>query len=356
MTRDDRRGRGRLLARRRGVRARRVLAGQVELATRGDRRQPRRPLAARQAGQRRRRRRVHRGLLQLAAASRRWSGSSAQSGARAIAAELMGADDRAAVPRPRARQGARHPPAHAVAPGPAVLQRRRPPERSACGSPSTRSPRVDARVRRRLAPSGPWYMPRSFLDDQAKWFPDGTLAELPDDRRRPRALPRPRLGARAGRRRVLPHAHAARRRRRRRPEPPAGAVGALPRRRHGARAAAVDDVAAVPGPRRRAPRRRADGPPAVPGPVAATRTRRCHDRPRRSHGRPPGAARAAREVDRPTSSRAPEIAAADRRPHRHDARTPTAPASPPTRSASRVRIATIEVTTTRATRTSRRSR
>ena len=26
---------------------------------------------------------------------------------------------------------------------------------------------------------GPWYMPRSFLDGQAKWFPDGTLAELP---------------------------------------------------------------------------------------------------------------------------------------------------------------------------------
>ena len=27
---------------------------------------------------------------------------------------------------------------------------------------------------------GPWYMPRTFLDDQAKWFPDGALAELPD--------------------------------------------------------------------------------------------------------------------------------------------------------------------------------
>ncbi len=27
---------------------------------------------------------------------------------------------------------------------------------------------------------GPWYMPRSFLDDQAKWFPDGSLAEIPD--------------------------------------------------------------------------------------------------------------------------------------------------------------------------------
>ncbi len=27
---------------------------------------------------------------------------------------------------------------------------------------------------------GPWYMPRTFLDEEAKWFPDGSLAELPD--------------------------------------------------------------------------------------------------------------------------------------------------------------------------------
>ncbi len=27
---------------------------------------------------------------------------------------------------------------------------------------------------------GPWYMPRTFLADQAQWFPDGSLAELPD--------------------------------------------------------------------------------------------------------------------------------------------------------------------------------
>ena len=26
---------------------------------------------------------------------------------------------------------------------------------------------------------GPWRMPRSFLDNQAKWFPDGSLTELP---------------------------------------------------------------------------------------------------------------------------------------------------------------------------------
>lgn len=27
---------------------------------------------------------------------------------------------------------------------------------------------------------GPWLMPRTFLDGQSKWFPDGSLAELPD--------------------------------------------------------------------------------------------------------------------------------------------------------------------------------
>jgi ectoine hydroxylase-related dioxygenase (phytanoyl-CoA dioxygenase family) len=27
---------------------------------------------------------------------------------------------------------------------------------------------------------GEWFMPRSFLDDQARWFPEGTLTELPD--------------------------------------------------------------------------------------------------------------------------------------------------------------------------------
>ncbi len=32
---------------------------------------------------------------------------------------------------------------------------------------------------------GQWYLPRSFRDDQAKWFPDGALAELPDIDGRP---------------------------------------------------------------------------------------------------------------------------------------------------------------------------
>jgi len=28
--------------------------------------------------------------------------------------------------------------------------------------------------------NGPWLMPRSFMDHQAKWFPEGSLADLPD--------------------------------------------------------------------------------------------------------------------------------------------------------------------------------
>lgn len=38
---------------------------------------------------------------------------------------------------------------------------------------------------------GPWLMPRSFMDAQAKWFPEGSLADLPDiesDRSRLRIL------------------------------------------------------------------------------------------------------------------------------------------------------------------------
>jgi len=27
---------------------------------------------------------------------------------------------------------------------------------------------------------GPWLMPRSFMDDEARWFPEGSLADLPD--------------------------------------------------------------------------------------------------------------------------------------------------------------------------------
>jgi ectoine hydroxylase-related dioxygenase (phytanoyl-CoA dioxygenase family) len=36
---------------------------------------------------------------------------------------------------------------------------------------------------------GPWLMPRSFMDAQAKWFPEGMLAELPDVEARRASLP-----------------------------------------------------------------------------------------------------------------------------------------------------------------------
>ncbi len=45
---------------------------------------------------------------------------------------------------------------------------------------------------------GPWYMPRSFLDEQAKWFEEGTLAELPDLAADPEKYPVLRWGLEPG--------------------------------------------------------------------------------------------------------------------------------------------------------------
>ncbi len=36
---------------------------------------------------------------------------------------------------------------------------------------------------------GPWLMPRTFLDAEAQWFPEGSLAELPDIEAAPHAHP-----------------------------------------------------------------------------------------------------------------------------------------------------------------------
>jgi ectoine hydroxylase-related dioxygenase (phytanoyl-CoA dioxygenase family) len=36
---------------------------------------------------------------------------------------------------------------------------------------------------------GPWFMPRTFLDGRAKWFPEGSLAELPDVEADPERYP-----------------------------------------------------------------------------------------------------------------------------------------------------------------------
>ncbi len=56
---------------------------------------------------------------------------------------------------------------------------------------------------------GPWLMPRSFMDQQAKWFPEGSLADLPDIEVRAQRARHHRLGDRARRRGLLPHAGAA---------------------------------------------------------------------------------------------------------------------------------------------------
>ena len=36
---------------------------------------------------------------------------------------------------------------------------------------------------------GPWFMPRTFLDEQARWFPEGSLAEMPDFSTNPERWP-----------------------------------------------------------------------------------------------------------------------------------------------------------------------
>jgi hypothetical protein len=56
---------------------------------------------------------------------------------------------------------------------------------------------------------GPWLMPRSFMDHQAKWFPEGSLQDLPDIEARASSSHH-RLGGGAGRRDRLPHAQPAR--------------------------------------------------------------------------------------------------------------------------------------------------
>ena len=116
---------------------------------------------------------------------------------------------------------------------------------------------------------GPWYMPRSFLDGQAKWFPDGSLEELPDieggpDRFRVIGWELEPGDAVFFHMLTLHGAGGVGRRAASRP------VGALPRRRHGARTATVDHVAAISRSGGRVARRRADGPSVVPGAVERT--------------------------------------------------------------------------------------
>ena len=73
------------------------------------------------------------------------------------------------LPRPRAGQGAGHPPAHPVAPGSAVLQRRRPPQREPVVAGRPR------RSRRRRSASSPAHtpVPGTCLAPSSTTRPDG---------------------------------------------------------------------------------------------------------------------------------------------------------------------------------------
>ena len=234
----------------------------------GDRAQPRRAERARTRREPARRSGpVLRGLLQLAAAAR----------ARACRDGLARRCDRrradggrrgAVLPRSRAREGAGHDAADAVAPGPAVLQRRRDADVLGLAPGRSGLARGDARVRRRLAPR-PVADAAHVHGQRGEVVPGGRARGSAGHRERPLRLRDHRLGARAGRRRVLQHADAALRGRGRGPAPPPRAVAALSRRRRHARSAPVEDVARLPGARRRARGGGADGSSAVPGRVGA---------------------------------------------------------------------------------------
>ena len=116
---------------------------------------------------------------------------------------------------------------------------------------------------------GEWFMPRTFLDDEAKWFPDGTLAELPDIDGRPGRLPRSSAGSSS---RAMPCSSTCSR-----CTPPAASPGPHRRRVLSVRFLG-DDITHAPRPwttsppfpglEDELPAGGADGPPAVPGPLA----------------------------------------------------------------------------------------
>ena len=111
---------------------------------------------------------------------------------------------------------------------------------------------------------GPWLMPRTFLKKEARWFPEGSLAELPDIDADPAAFDIRRFELRPGDAIFFdfltvhgapgfPHPG-------RRTDP----VAALPVRGRPARPARLAHLAALRRPGRRAAGGRRHGPPAVP--------------------------------------------------------------------------------------------
>ena len=107
-----------------------------------------------------------------------------ESGVAAIAAELMGATtvrlyhDHVLVKEPGTRQRT---PWHQDQPYYNVEGR----QNASMWLPVDPVPRASTLEFVAGSHRGEWYMPRSFLDDQAKWFPAGSLTELPDIDGRP---------------------------------------------------------------------------------------------------------------------------------------------------------------------------
>ena len=132
---------------------------------------------------------------------------------------------RAPVPRPHADQGARHPPKDALAPGPALLQHRRPPERELLDPGRSRAAPLHAGIRRRLAP-GPVADAAQLHGPPGQMGPRRQPGRPARHRRRARTVRHPRLGGGARRRHRLSHAQPARVRRRRRRHAPPGVLGA----------------------------------------------------------------------------------------------------------------------------------
>ena len=133
-----------------------------------------------------------------------------------------------------------------LAPGPALLQRRRAHELQHVDAGGSGRARGHAGVRGGLAPGAladAAHLPGQPGQVVSGRQPGGSARH----RGRPLALAHPGLGAGAGRRRVLPHADAARVRRRGRRPTPARVLGALPGRGHAACAARLADLAGVSG-------------------------------------------------------------------------------------------------------------
>ena len=120
-----------------------------------------------------------RGLLQLGA-DRRVRGGDPRRRARAGRRRAHGQRRRAALPRPPAGQGGRQHRAQPVAPGPALLLRRRQAERVVLDPGRPGRAGEHARVRRGFAGPGTWYMPRTFISQTALVFDEGELENVPD--------------------------------------------------------------------------------------------------------------------------------------------------------------------------------